>query len=142
MMKIIKKILTLVQEYSELEFLAYHDALTGLYNRNFLFRKLNIKEFGVLYFIDLNNMKSANKISYTSGDRHIIKCTNEIKKLLGPDDIFIRYGGDEFIIISNDFIQLDSTKDYTVGYTFINLSIKTILEYIDIACQNMQKYKY
>lgn len=54
-----------------------------------------------MYFIDLNNLKDYNKQGYLAGDDHILFCTKYIiSNYLLISDVFVRYGGDEFVILS------------------------------------------
>jgi diguanylate cyclase (GGDEF)-like protein len=115
-------------ELDRLEYLAYHDPLTGLYNRNYLYDNIsNISElsgsyfqggyfYEYVYFIDLNDLHEINKKGHTEGDKHIVFCVKEIKKKIEMKNcLFIRYAGDEFIIFSKNDELLVSTNLYTVG---------------------------
>lgn len=87
---------------------AYHDQLTGLPNRNFLFEKVDglIKEndrqhfeFAVL-MMDLNQFKEINdSMGHQAGDKLIQYVAARIKKILRPTDTFVRLGGDEFAVL-------------------------------------------
>ena len=65
--------------YKELKYLAYHDVLTGLLNRNWLWRNLNTIMHKYVYFIDINNLKEINKRGHTEGDKHIKNVISKIK---------------------------------------------------------------
>ncbi|MDY6979641.1 MAG: EAL domain-containing protein [Pseudomonadota bacterium] len=87
---------------------AYHDHLTGLPNRNFLYEKIEglIKddttphfEFVVL-MMDLNQFKEVNdSMGHQAGDRLIQHVATRIKKVLRVTDTFVRLGGDEFAVL-------------------------------------------
>ncbi len=90
----------------ELEFQANHDPLTKLPNRNFLLQLFNdlqkkSKEFSVLY-IDLDSFKGINdSFGHSIGDRLLIELAKRLKSMLKPDQLLIRHGGDEFVLISS-----------------------------------------
>jgi len=87
---------------------AYHDHLTGLPNRNFLYEKIetliNDKsrqqfEFAVL-MMDLNQFKEVNdSMGHQAGDKLIQHVAARIKKVLRVTDTFVRLGGDEFAVL-------------------------------------------
>ncbi|TDX97764.1 putative bifunctional diguanylate cyclase/phosphodiesterase [Thiohalophilus thiocyanatoxydans] len=87
---------------------AYHDQLTGLPNRNFLYEKVDglIKEndrqhfeFAVL-MMDLNQFKEINdSMGHQAGDKLIQYVAVRIKKILRVTDTFVRLGGDEFAVL-------------------------------------------
>lgn len=83
------------------------DQHTGIYNR---YAGLEIleKEFEIakenntdlsICFIDLNNLKYVNdNYGHNIGDDYIKECVEIIKKEINENDIFMRLGGDEFLI--------------------------------------------
>ena len=102
-----------INEYKELRYLAYHDSLTGLLNRNWLnANKISIKH-SYVYFIDINNLTEVNKSGHTVGDEYIINVVKHITKFKG--DYLIRYAGDEFILFSNYENTIITNKLYAVG---------------------------
>ena len=77
------------------------DALTGLYNRRYVYEYIeqieqpNITVFG----IDLNNFKSINDIyGHQEGDKALV-LTAEVLKECMPEDLVARVGGDEFMVV-------------------------------------------
>jgi diguanylate cyclase (GGDEF)-like protein len=110
-----RKIKKLISEYRELKYLAYHDSLTGLLNRNWLYKNIDSILCKYVYFIDINNLHEINKKGHTFGDDHIKMCVNSIKSKLSVYDKLVRYAGDEFILFSNDLYTLSTNKLYTVG---------------------------
>jgi diguanylate cyclase (GGDEF)-like protein/PAS domain S-box-containing protein/putative nucleotidyltransferase with HDIG domain len=88
-----------------IEYLSFHDQLTGLYNRRYFENKLEVfsaKEHLPLSIImaDLNGLKLVNDgFGHHEGDKLLIK-TGEILKNNSPrDSIVARIGGDEFVVI-------------------------------------------
>ncbi|WP_428737776.1 sensor domain-containing protein [Sulfurimonas sp.] len=96
------------------DYLAYHDPLTGLYNRvsfeEFLAHTLLIakraqKQFAVL-FIDLDRFKVINDtLGHDIGDKVLVSVTERLKNILRESDFISRWGGDEFVVILNDVIS-------------------------------------
>lgn len=83
------------------------DILTGIYNRRsglqlleqLLHQSKQENSTFILCFIDVNNLKVVNdKFGHTDGDYLIKRTCQIIKQYVKEDDIFFRYGGDEFII--------------------------------------------
>ncbi|TNF78515.1 EAL domain-containing protein [Pseudomonas sp. ICMP22404] len=95
--------------YAErVEYLAYHDALTGLPNRS-LFSKLLIqhiheahryqRQMAVL-FLDLDRFKQINDtLGHDAGDQLLQEVANRLKACLRESDIVARLGGDEFVVL-------------------------------------------
>lgn len=84
---------------------AFIDMATGLYNRNYLEQVSRatcyqgIKNLSLI-FIDIDNLKIINDIyGHSQGDRAIKIVGQAIRKSTRKEDIGIRYGGDEFIIL-------------------------------------------
>ncbi|WP_461205848.1 GGDEF domain-containing protein [Clostridium sp. DL1XJH146] len=100
---------SLIMEYSEIaqknNFLSHKvitDSLTNAYNREFI-NSVQCTPGDIIMFIDLDNFKKYNDAyGHQAGDTLLISFTNYAKKLLQCEDYFIRYGGDEFIIIKKD----------------------------------------
>lgn len=122
----------------QLEYLAFHDDMTKLYNRHFLFMEINITDFKYLYFIDVNGLKKVNESGHFTGDEHIRKIVRIIQNKLGENDIFIRYAGDEFVVLSNDDDKLISNHLYSVGKTTTNKKVRPTIKR---ANKNMLKNK-
>ncbi len=92
----------------------YRDALTGLYNRRFMdehFRDLIAKSIDsrkplALLFLDLDDFKSINdSFGHLVGDKAIQHVAKWLNQSIREDDLAIRLGGDEFLVI------LKSTKE-------------------------------
>jgi len=90
------------------DYLAYHDPLTGLYNRvNFeeylahaLFIAKRNKSSLAILFIDLDRFKVINDtLGHDIGDEVLIAVANRLKKTLRESDFISRWGGDEFVVI-------------------------------------------
>ena len=89
--------------------LSMRDALTGLPTRRFLtdhFHEVvrRVQRHGgriAVFFIDLDKFKNINDTyGHEMGDKVMSKVAERLVELIGTDDILVRYGGDEFVVIS------------------------------------------
>ncbi|KNF08599.1 diguanylate cyclase [Gottschalkia purinilytica] len=119
----------------------YKDRLTGLYNRNLWEelihdkqKVLKLNDYKIMLVIDIDNLKDINDChGHLAGDECIKKVANSIKASIDKNDLGIRYGGDEFIIISNSNTDKKLTKNIeknlsrNMSNININLSIGSAL---------------
>jgi diguanylate cyclase (GGDEF)-like protein len=97
-----------LEEYStKLSHLAYHDALTGLYNRLYLYEKLDVElsttSNAAILFIDLDNFKFVNDaFGHVVGDELLKAIGSRLLKLSDENNMLIRLGGDEFVFYCKD----------------------------------------
>lgn len=93
------------EHIEHIEFISYHDQLTGLYNRRFFeeeFNRLDVQRNYPLAIImaDVNGLKLANDtFGHTEGDQMLINASEVLKQSVRKDDIIARVGGDEFMIL-------------------------------------------
>lgn len=101
---------------------AYYDSLTGIANRllidEWLEKKLKVfrdkKEGFSIIFFDIDHFKSVNdNYGHKIGDEVLVELAELIQVQLTNRELFGRWGGEEFIIISN-----------TVGEDTVNLAEK------------------
>lgn len=92
----------------QVEYLAFHDALTGLPNRRLLIQRLEEaveqcnRDGGTLAvaFIDLDRFKAVNDgAGHSFGDRVLKAVATTISRQLSSGDVLGRQGGDEFILV-------------------------------------------
>ncbi|HER62972.1 MAG TPA: diguanylate cyclase, partial [Desulfobacteraceae bacterium] len=91
-----------------IRYMANHDSLTNLPNRNFCNRRLpqaislatRQDRKICLLFIDLDRFKPINdKYGHAVGDKVLLEVANRLKEMLRASDSVCRIGGDEFVIL-------------------------------------------
>jgi diguanylate cyclase (GGDEF)-like protein len=102
-----------------IKYMAYHDSLTGLPNRELLnktlvqkinFAKHNNQKCSVM-FLDLDGFKMVNDtLGHEMGDYLLKQAANRLISCVRPDDLVARQGGDEFIILLNEATVNDTNK--------------------------------
>ena len=90
---------------NQLKYLAFTDALTGVGNRNYLNRVVeSFKESNdvcTVIFIDLDEFKLINDThGHEVGDEILRVCASRFKSVLRESDSVIRFGGDEFVVVT------------------------------------------
>ncbi|WP_129408439.1 diguanylate cyclase [Marinitoga lauensis] len=174
--------IAIIEDYTQkkimedkLKHLATHDLLTGLPNRTLFFEnsknllslgKRNNLKYAIM-FIDIDNFKKVNDtFGHEKGDELLKHMAKILKETLRSSDIISRFGGDEFVILT----QYKNIKDiYTItqklnhkmskkfekngGFFSISLSIGVslfpehsediddLIRYADIAMYEAKKVK-
>ena len=98
-------------------YLANHDSLTGLANRNLLLDRLqhalsqaerNGTKLAVL-FLDLDEFKSVNdSYGHATGDRLLCAVTERLRACLRTGDTLARLSGDEFVLVLENVESVDN----------------------------------
>lgn len=101
---------------AQLEREAYLDVLTGIYTRQYVLTNMrDMLENGeafALAFLDLDGLKQVNdREGHFAGDKYLQRFATRMKAGLRANDIFARYGGDEFLILFPDSTTKDA-EDY------------------------------
>lgn len=83
---------------------SWHDVLTGINNRNYYEEKIkNTRPKVGLAVIDLDEFKLCNDIfGHAGGDAALCAAVAAIRKSMSDDDLLIRFGGDEFLLLAAD----------------------------------------
>jgi diguanylate cyclase (GGDEF)-like protein/PAS domain S-box-containing protein len=93
------------EKEARVEYLSYHDSLTGVYNRTFFeegIKTLDTEDnlpFSVI-ISDINGLKLINDtLGHAAGDKVLIETTKLLGLYIRSGDILARVGGDEFSIL-------------------------------------------
>lgn len=95
----------------QIEYLATHDALTGLPNRSMfvslldqaIARAQNLTKQCAVLFIDLDRFKTINdSLGHEAGDRLLVESAKRLRSSVRETDVVARLGGDEFVIVLQD----------------------------------------
>ena len=93
------------EKQQKIEFLSYHDQLTGLYNRHFFEAELKRLDTDrnlpfTIAMIDVNGLKLTNDaFGHEAGDQLLQRVAQVLKQECRTDDIISRVGGDEFVVL-------------------------------------------
>ena len=99
----------LTKERKRIVGLSFHDELTGVYNRRALEREIaKMKQHQLAYhppcfailMIDIDHFKDINdQHGHDAGDIALKAFANHTKTMIRTNDVFGRYGGEEFLIL-------------------------------------------
>ncbi|KAA0875916.1 EAL domain-containing protein [Nitrincola tapanii] len=104
-------ITNLKESQRKVEFLATHDTLTHLPNRNLFQDRLGYSIAQArrhnsqlaLLFLDLDNFKAINDtLGHDAGDELLVEAANRLRQVVRDVDTVARLGGDEFTVILTD----------------------------------------
>ncbi|MFN3349953.1 putative bifunctional diguanylate cyclase/phosphodiesterase [Pseudorhodoplanes sp.] len=155
----------IAQGEQRLRYLALHDPLCGLPNRNYFGERLEqvIAEVqkgspsAAVFYIDLDHFKDVNDtLGHPVGDELIRNVTARLSSLLRPQDLVSRLGGDEFAVIMTggaDAAMLQRTAEriiqsicapYTIGGHNIligaSIGIATIDQKSEVEAADVMRY--
>lgn len=106
-----------IRLYSHLQKSAYYDKLTGLYNRRYF--ETILPEYDSLIptsiiIGDVNGLKITNDVfGHHAGDQLLQVIANILHKSCRPEDIIVRWGGDEFIILLPETTNNEANEIYS-----------------------------
>ncbi|MGI9500021.1 MAG: putative bifunctional diguanylate cyclase/phosphodiesterase, partial [Geminicoccaceae bacterium] len=98
---------------------ATHDALTGLPNRSLFGQQLEEAlrtartggDHLAVAFFDLDRFKLVNDgLGHNVGDDLLVAVAKRLQGVVGERDMVARMGGDEFILILQDFVDVDDVR--------------------------------
>jgi len=110
----------LLEKQHHLDHLAHHDQLTGLPNRLFLAAHLPgaieiAKRSGsmlAVLFLDLDRFKHINDSrGHETGDKLLKAVAQRIRATMRAEDMVVRMGGDEFIVVLKSVRNTDQVND-------------------------------
>ena len=115
-----RALMTIGIQAKTFEEMAYHDQLTGLFNRTAYAKYTgqdNFKPDGhIVVMFDLNNLKACNdSLGHEHGDSYIIESAGMIEKAFGAYGSCYRIGGDEFCALLRG-ISISKCVDCIAGF--------------------------
>lgn len=104
----------LMIQTKEYEYKAFHDNLTGIFNRekfNSIYKKLKTDEsINSLIMFDIDHFKAVNDTyGHDIGDEVLKVLSRYVREKLGSKGVFARWGGEEFMVLFFD----NTDKAYT-----------------------------
>ncbi|HVL75732.1 MAG TPA: EAL domain-containing protein [Noviherbaspirillum sp.] len=105
---------------AQLRHQAHHDSLTGLPNRQFLFEQAPDllpqltagADTMAAFFIDLDGFKTVNdSLGHSVGDELLKAAALRLKNVVRKDDILVRLGGDEFMLLARNLSDMRIADD-------------------------------
>lgn len=147
----------------QINYISYHDSLTGLYNRRFFeeqLTKINHEENLPISIImgDVNGLKVTNDaFGHAEGDRLLQRASDAIRAGCRSDDIIARWGGDEFVVLlpktqksaAEEIVERITKIETEMKIGPINVSVsfgcgvkETISENILTALKNAEDHMY
>ncbi|MDF1876697.1 diguanylate cyclase [Sulfurimonas sp. SAG-AH-194-L11] len=160
--------LLIADMFKKIKGMAMTDQLTGLHNRLY-FYEAGVKvlenasragQHSSIAMIDIDDFKSVNDTyGHEVGDKALIHIANTIKKVLRRSDIFVRFGGEEFVIllpncpnkqaikvmqkvcksVAKTPLELNSDKNLRIT---ISIGVTSILKDVDAMLETADKYMY
>ena len=130
----------LTDSVNELEYLYQTDMLTGLYNRRGYYRFFesyyeecrNAGTELAVFLIDMNGMKKINdRYGHAEGDFCLCTIADAMKKSARMEEICIRTGGDEFVVLAKNY-------DQKKAETYVKMVREAITQSIRRAGKNYQ----
>ncbi len=112
----------LQQSHENFRHAAYHDALTGLPNRNYFIDTLkgllqqsreNAESNFAVLFLDLKSFKTINdSLGHSMGDRLVKNVAKRLSGMIREDDMVGRFSGDKFGIILTDLLSREEATSF------------------------------
>lgn len=132
---IIHDITDRIRRDKEIEYLSFHDQLTGLYNRRFY--EVELKRLDTarnlpisIIMADVNGLKLVNDaFGHSEGDNLLLIVRDILKNACREDDIISRIGGDEFVVLlpktsyNDAYTIIQRMKESEVDYNLNGLEI-------------------
>ncbi len=148
------------------EFMIYHDALTGLYNRRYMDDALKKVERSrhlplTIMVVDVNGLKLTNDaFGHDNGDELLKKVAEILIEVSRENDVVARVGGDEFVIllprtniaqaeeIKKQIVKMAKAKEHHpimislgIGYAAKTYNTQNLKEVQKVADNNMYRDK-
>ncbi|MDY0210101.1 MAG: PAS domain S-box protein [Acholeplasma sp.] len=143
---VFKDISDQLKQAKDIEYLSYHDYLTGLYNRRFMENVLKnfdqhlLLPLGIM-MLDVNDLKEMNdQYGHHSGDKLLKVVAKGILDSITEKDLVGRIGGDEFMIVSPNTskTEMSALKERLVE-TFNGLKVSNQQVRVALGCAIKEK---
>ena len=122
----------LKKQQREIQYLSFHDHLTGLYNRRFFDEELARLDTPrnmplTLLLMDVNGLKLTNDaFGHQAGDRLLRTVADVLRRTCREDEIIARIGGDEFILLLPQTDEESAASlGIRLGEAFANVRMET-----------------
>lgn len=136
--------------YFKVKYYSEFDSLTQLYNRRYGYNKIKAlidrderrSNIFSICFIDINGLKQINDyLGHSYGDELIITVAEVMKKQIRDEDLAVRLGGDEFLILFKDVDADESEKIWSrIVANFNEINEKEKRPYIISASHGIIEY--
>ena len=109
----------LEQMLAALDHMWIYDALTGVYNRAGFFKRaesmvndsIHKRQSLCVIFLDVDGLKKINDtFGHDEGDNLIKEISGILKKVKRHNEVVMRYGGDEFVLLAPDYTEKDASE--------------------------------
>ncbi|MDW3223330.1 MAG: EAL domain-containing protein [Paracoccaceae bacterium] len=129
----------MVEAKKQVEFLATHDSLTGIHNRNSLqdrLAKLDPEnDHAAVFLIDLDGFKQVNdSYGHGVGDELLQVVAERLCQTISANDFVARLGGDEFLVLVKSAQELMLPELVTMGDHLVqDLSQPYLIDHLDLS---------
>lgn len=137
-----------LEERATIDYLATHDALTGLPNRTMLTQHLVTaiqraevrRERVALLLLDVDHFKRVNdSLGHYAGDRLLLGLAERLTQATGEGDLVARLGGDEFVVVLSGMSDMEqiTTRVRQVAAALpggVKVNNKEVLSTVSIGC--------
>jgi diguanylate cyclase (GGDEF)-like protein len=124
----------------QLQYLSFHDSLTGLFNRRFLEKEIQRLEAtemikAAVFVIDIDGLKFINDtMGHLQGDQIIRRTARIIQSAFPGEELIFRSGDDEFIV----FLQNALAENLESHYQTIHNTVKKNNDIMGIGTISLQ----
>lgn len=117
MVAIIRDVSERKRQREQLQFMARHDALTGLPNRRcfeeLVAKRLRGGQSGLLAFVDLDDFKLINDtLGHKAGDTALVAIARRLVSMAGEQAVVARQSGDEFVLFIPGMADYPAMRDW------------------------------
>ena len=132
----------LKDQKSHINYMAFHDSLTGLPNRSLFYDRMNKslsrakrnRSSLALLLIDMDRFKNINEsLGHDAGDIFLKKCAKSIQEEVRETDTVARLSGDEFVVVLEN-IEKSSDIENIAEKLLERLSVPVNVRGHEIAC--------